>query len=121
MSMHSYPGSEYLLLVSVLEKQLKDAIGEDKYAEFMNHIGEWEMDQALHLCKKMFKDLKFAEPYDIIIFSGEDDVDEVTERYVPYFLFNECDLYVRKDSPAMARMRKALPDVPTLTSYSVWG
>lgn len=121
MSMKLYPANGYLMPVSDFEELLKKELRFEVYKEFTEHIDEWGFEEACSIANRVFEELKLPKVSWILNFSDEDELDEGLEAYTPYFLFDEDDLYVKKESKELKLLKQTFETAPKLYSYAQFG
>ena len=115
MSMQDTPATGYVLEAhkAILLLKLSDRIAAELIYEDDNSEGLQDYLEKNLPCE-------FPRPAEVFILSDEDTSEDL-ERGQMYVRWDEEELYIRTDTPAMKAIRNSLGEIPKPALWTVWG
>ena len=115
MSQKEHPNSGHTVNVSEIQKLLST----EKADQLEAVLWEFDTDESLEFIKKESKRLGLPEPY-WLFYVGEEMVPGDLEKENWYILYDEDDLYIKKEKPELVKLKeKGL--TPVFANWSDWG
>jgi hypothetical protein len=93
---------------------------ENQRQAFNGALTNHDFEQAVNLLDRFIAD-GTACPSSIFILTDTDTGDPELEEGVPYAFFDEDDLFEKKETPKLVRLRAVIGEQPTAHSWTIWG